>query len=366
MAALPDPARQPFDPKELQDDPWSKTPAHTNPPHETAQAWDGSQGQQWETQAWAANDQWAHPVPSQEPQERPQPSAAATSSAGTQYTSSTDQRAQDGGPTLAPLQPSGAVSPAPLYFEPTPATGASTTSAPNSPANPLADAAVSEDLPNAMEQAEPSPMLLFGRFAPGEDSGILVRIAPVFHDPPPVGEEVYLACHGPAAKGTYKYKHYYAHWHRAANKQSEWTMHPVASGRCGRMVFFSAPDPANPETKIYLRFNAAKRGLQSFYLTTSDVVTGATHFIISNDDDRTSIVVAVNPQIRLLHPGKMAIAGAASTDQRSRQEFDGRLASWAYFALLDDDNAIDFQNEHLGTMLFSLKLLAAGEQQDGH
>ena len=132
------------------------------------------------------------------------------------------------------------------------------------------------------------------------------------------------------------------------------------------MVLSSAPDPAHPEGRIFLRFNAAKRGSQSFYLTTSDAVTGATQFIISNDDDRTSIVVAVNPRIRLLHPGKMAIAGAASTDQRGRQEFDGRLASWAYFALLDDDDAIDFQNEHFGTMLFSLKLLAADEQQDGH
>ena len=131
------------------------------------------------------------------------------------------------------------------------------------------------------------------------------------------------------------------------------------------MVLFSAPDPAHPEGRIFLRFNAAPRGSQSYYLTTSDAVTNATQFIISNDDDRTSIVVAANPRIRLLHPGKMAIAGAASTDQRGRQEFDGRLASWAYVALLCDDDAIDFQNERYGTMLFSLKMLPVDEQLDG-
>ena len=185
-------------------------------------------------------------------------------------------------------------------------------------------------------------------------NGIQVRITPVFHAPPPDGEEVYLACHGPASNGAYKHKHYYVHWHRDLNPQSVWSMHSIASGDGGRLVFFSAPDPANDLTHIYLRFDAAKRGNESFYLATTDVVTGSSSFIISRNNDRTSIVLAKNPQIRLLHPGKLEIAGAASTDQRSRQQFDGRWATWAFTALLSDDDAIAFQAERIGTMHFRL------------
>ena len=339
---------QAFDPRELQDA-WEAPPAHTNAPRETAVSWEGTHGHHWEEQQWG-QDPWVHSSPQQAVS---QPSSAGTASAAIYETTREDPWARGSGPPQAAPQPSNAGTPTPLIYAPSPDHTANTATAP-SQANTLTAASAANALQDDMEQTETVPPLTFGFFPPGLANGIQVRIAPVFHAPPPDGEEVFLACHGPAANGTYKHKHYYAHWHRTPNLQSVWSMHTVAEGDCGRLVFFSAPDPAHPETKIDLRFNAAKRGIQSYYLTTSDVVTGSSNFIISRNNDRTSIVLAKNPQIRLLHPGKMAIAGAASTDQRSRQQFDGRWASWAFTALLNDDDAIAFQAERIGTMHFRL------------
>ena len=370
MSAPTETTNQPYHPRDLLegcDDPWRKTQAPEPPNQETMQAREGTQGNQqlsWEIQDWVGDDPWAHPTGSREKLETTQPLSAAAPFAGEQQPSSTSGPSQ-GVDTAVPPLPSRAASPNPLVYQPAVATNASPSPTHAVRTSPVANAPGPTDIPTTGASEEPPPMLLYGRFLPSEDSGTLVRISPVFYEPPPSDEEVYLACHGHSAKGTYKGQHYYTHWHREANKQSEWTMHNIASGAPGRMVIFSAPDPVHSEGRIFLRFNAAERGRGSFYLTTSDAVTDATQFIISNDNDRTSIVVAQNPRIRLLHPGNMAIAGAASTDQRGRQEFDGRLASWAYVAILYDDDAIDFQNERHGTLLFRLRLLPMDAQMDG-